>query len=79
MQVILKPPPENVQDVYLDSLGAIGIDIRDHDIRFRKTIGSHYLGAWELAGRLRSTAGDTPVHLLPAVGRGGPGADSAWS
>ncbi|MDR3675026.1 MAG: glycine--tRNA ligase subunit alpha [Acidobacteriota bacterium] len=47
MQVILKPPPENVQDVYLDSLGAIGIDIRDHDIRFEEdNWESPTLGAW---------------------------------
>jgi len=47
MQVILKPPPENVQYVYLDSLGAIGIDIRDHDIRFEEdNWESATLGAW---------------------------------
>lgn len=36
LQVILKPPPENVQELYLESLGAIGIDLRDHDIRFEE-------------------------------------------
>src|SRR6202140_2133829 len=36
MQVVLKPPPADIQDVYLKSLGAIGIDIRDHDIRFEE-------------------------------------------
>ena len=28
LQVILKPPPENVQELYLESLGAMGIDLR---------------------------------------------------
>ncbi len=35
-QVILKPPPENVQELYLESLGAIGIDLRHHDIKFEE-------------------------------------------
>jgi glycyl-tRNA synthetase len=33
-QVILKPDPGNPQEIYLDSLKAIGIDPRQHDIRF---------------------------------------------
>jgi glycyl-tRNA synthetase alpha chain len=36
LQVILKPPPENVQELYLDSLAAIGIDLRQHDIKFEE-------------------------------------------
>ena len=36
LQVILKPPPENVQDLYLQSLAAIGIDLRQHDIKFEE-------------------------------------------
>jgi glycyl-tRNA synthetase alpha chain len=36
LQVILKPPPENVQELYLESLGAIGIDLRQHDIKFEE-------------------------------------------
>src|ERR1700676_3905442 len=36
LQVILKPPPENVQALYLESLGAIGIDLRQHDIKFEE-------------------------------------------
>ena len=36
LQVILKPPPENVQELYLDSLSAIGIDLRQHDIKFEE-------------------------------------------
>ncbi|PJF37626.1 MAG: glycine--tRNA ligase subunit alpha, partial [Phototrophicales bacterium] len=33
-QVILKPSPENIQALYLDSLKALGIDPTKHDIRF---------------------------------------------
>ena len=47
LQVILKPPPENVQELYLDSLGAIGIDLRQHDIKFEEdNWESPTLGAW---------------------------------
>jgi len=46
-QVILKPSPANVQDLYLRSLGAIGIDLRAHDIRFEEdNWESPTLGAW---------------------------------
>jgi glycyl-tRNA synthetase alpha chain len=45
--VILKPPPENVQELYLESLGAIGIDLRQHDIKFEEdNWESPTLGAW---------------------------------
>jgi glycyl-tRNA synthetase alpha chain len=33
-QVILKPSPENLQELYLQSLAAIGVDPLAHDIRF---------------------------------------------
>src|SRR5205814_6631893 len=47
LQVILKPPPENVQDLYLESLGAMGIDLRQHDIKFEEdNWESPTLGAW---------------------------------
>jgi glycyl-tRNA synthetase alpha chain len=47
LQVILKPPPENVQQLYLESLGAIGIDLRQHDIKFEEdNWESPTLGAW---------------------------------
>jgi glycyl-tRNA synthetase alpha chain len=46
-QVILKPSPEDVQDIYLDSLQAFGIDPADHDIRFEEdNWESPTLGAW---------------------------------
>jgi len=36
LQVILKPPPEDVQELYLESLTAIGIDLRQHDLKFEE-------------------------------------------
>ena len=36
LQVVLKPPPEDVQELYLESLAAIGIDLRQHDIKFEE-------------------------------------------
>jgi glycyl-tRNA synthetase alpha chain len=48
-QVILKPSPENSQELYLDSLRAIGIDPLAHDIRFvEDDWESPTLGAWGL-------------------------------
>lgn len=48
-QVILKPAPENCQDLYLDSLRAVGIDPMSHDIRFvEDDWESPTLGAWGL-------------------------------
>lgn len=47
LQVILKPPPENVQELYLESLKAIGIDLRQHDIKFEEdNWEAPTLGAW---------------------------------
>jgi glycyl-tRNA synthetase alpha chain len=36
MQIILKPPPIDIQELYLESLIAIGIDLREHDIKFEE-------------------------------------------
>jgi glycyl-tRNA synthetase alpha chain len=36
LQVILKPPPERLQEMYLESLEALGIDLREHDIKFEE-------------------------------------------
>jgi glycyl-tRNA synthetase alpha chain len=36
LQVILKPPPERIQEIYLESLEALGIDLRQHDIKFEE-------------------------------------------
>lgn len=48
-QVILKPSPENIQDLYLQSLYTLGIDPKNHDIRFvEDDWESPTLGAWGL-------------------------------
>ena len=52
-QVIIKPSPDNIKQVYLRSLSAIGIQVKDHDIRFVEddwespTLGASGLG-WEV-------------------------------
>ena len=52
-QVIMQPAPEEIQEIYLDSLRALGIDPAEHDIRFVEddwespTIGAWGLG-WEV-------------------------------
>ncbi|MCI0411061.1 MAG: glycine--tRNA ligase subunit alpha, partial [Acidobacteria bacterium] len=47
LQLILKPSPPNIQDLYLRSLAACGIDPRLHDIRFEEdNWESPTLGAW---------------------------------
>lgn len=46
-QVILKPSPDNIQDLYLQSLEAMGIVLKDHDIRFEEdNWEAPTLGAW---------------------------------
>ena len=48
-QVVLKPSPANIQELYLDSLRALGIDPKVHDIRFvEDDWESPTLGAWGL-------------------------------
>jgi glycyl-tRNA synthetase alpha chain len=47
LQVILKPAPADVQDLYLESLAAVGINLKEHDIRFEEdNWESPTLGAW---------------------------------
>ncbi len=47
LQVVLKPSPPDVQDVYLESLRAIGIHLAEHDIRFEEdNWEAPTLGAW---------------------------------
>ncbi len=49
LQVLLKPNPENSQEVFLESLKAIGVEPKDHDIRFvEDDWESPTLGAWGL-------------------------------
>lgn len=46
-QVIMKPSPQDIQNIYLKSLAALGIDIQDHDIRFDEDDWeSPTIGAW---------------------------------
>lgn len=48
-QVLLKPSPSDIQDLYLDSLSFIGIDLKMHDVRFvEDNWESPTLGAWGL-------------------------------
>ncbi|MEW5942996.1 MAG: glycine--tRNA ligase subunit alpha [Pseudomonadota bacterium] len=48
-QVVLKPSPANIQELYLDSLRALGVDTAVHDIRFvEDDWESPTLGAWGL-------------------------------
>ncbi len=48
-QVVLKPSPDNIQDLYLQSLQQLGIDPLEHDIRFvEDNWESPTLGAWGL-------------------------------
>ncbi|MCH8323454.1 MAG: glycine--tRNA ligase subunit alpha [Proteobacteria bacterium] len=48
-QVMLKPSPGDIQDLYLESLGVLGIDAKKHDIRFvEDDWESPTLGAWGL-------------------------------
>ena len=48
-QVVLKPSPANIMDLYIDSLRALGINTEEHDIRFvEDDWESPTLGAWGL-------------------------------
>ena len=48
-QVVLKPSPDNIQELYLESLEAMGINMDDHDVRFvEDNWESPTLGAWGL-------------------------------
>lgn len=53
-QVVLKPSPDDIQSLYLESLAALGIDPRKHDIRFiQDDWESPTLGAWGLGWEVR--------------------------
>jgi len=48
-QVVIKPSPLNIQELYLDSLRAMGLDLLEHDVRFvEDNWESPTLGAWGL-------------------------------
>ncbi len=52
-QVIIKPPPRDIKDLYIESLRALGVDLKRHDLRFvyddwdSPTLGAQGLG-WEV-------------------------------
>ena len=54
-QVVLKPAPENILELYLGSLAALGLDLKKNDVRFveddweNPTLGAWGLG-WEVSG-----------------------------
>jgi len=53
LQVILKPPPERIQEIYLESLKAIGIDLHEHDIKFEEDnwewpVGGAWCVGWQV-------------------------------
>ena len=66
-QVILKPSPQDVQRLYLDSMKVLGVDPLEHDIRFVEddwespTLG----GLWFGLGSVARRHGDNPVYLFP--------------
>ncbi len=74
-QVILKPAPDDMQDVYIRSLEALGIDLRLHT-RLPLRGGQLGIAHPRRLGRGVASparrAGDHPVHLLPAR-------QAAWS
>jgi len=46
-QVIMKPSPSDIQQIYIESLGALGINLQDHDIRFDEDDWeAPSIGAW---------------------------------
>ncbi len=67
-QVVIKPSPDNIQELYLGSLKELGMDPTIHDIRFveddweNPTLGAWGLG-WEVWAKRH---GSDAVHLLPA-------------
>jgi glycyl-tRNA synthetase alpha chain len=53
-QVVLKPSPDNIQELYLESLARLGINPKEHDIRFMQDDWeSPTLGAWGLGWEVR--------------------------
>lgn len=53
-QVVLKPSPDNIQSLYLESLARLGINPRQHDVRFvQDDWQSPTLGAWGLGWEVR--------------------------
>jgi len=56
-QVIIKPSPPNIQQIYLDSLASLGIRLQEHDIRFDEDDWeAPTIGAWGVGSGLRMSA-----------------------
>ena len=81
---LMKPPPENVQELYLESLEAIGIDLRHHDIKFEEDkLGSSDADAWGVGwqGMLNGTEITQFTYFHCSRGRGpvsGPRGTHLW-
>jgi len=69
-QVVMKPSPKNIQDLYLKSLEMLGLNPLEHDIRFvEDNWESPTLGAWVLGwGGWRNGMEVTQCYLFPASG-----------
>lgn len=53
LQVILKPSPADIQSIYLESLAAVGINLKEHDVRFEEdNWESPTLGAWGIGWQI---------------------------
>jgi glycyl-tRNA synthetase alpha chain len=69
-QVILKPSPKNVQDIYLQSLTALGINLREHDLRFEEdNWESPTLGAWGIGWQVLLDGLERRDHLWSGANR----------
>jgi glycyl-tRNA synthetase alpha chain len=68
-QVLIKPSPDNIQEIYLESLRKLGIKPEDHDIRFvEDNWESPTLGAWVCGlGSLVRWDGNYSVYLFSAM------------
>jgi len=66
-QVVLKPSPANILDLYLGSLAALGFDLRANDVRLSRTTGRTRRSArGARLGGVAERHGGHAVHLLPA-------------
>ena len=64
-QVIMKPSPQNIQELYLETLKGLGLDPLDHDIRFvEDDWESPTVGPGPGMGGMAGRDGDHPVHIL---------------
>ena len=85
-QVVLKPAPSNILELYLGSLEALGFDLKQNDIRFVEDDWENpTLGAWAWAGKSGSTAWrsrSSPTSNKSAALTAGPSparSPTAWS